>query len=142
MGPAWMADAACRGMTPARFYPPPGAPADDALAVCAGCPVRVECDRHATATGEVHGIWGGRVETERRARRTPTGVRRPGPPPVVADDQLVELVDDLDPTRPAAGQLRARLGVSVPTAYKVLGRARRLGLIEQRGRNLYPARSQ
>lgn len=141
MVPAWMADAACRGMSPARFYPSPGTPGDDAIAVCAGCPVRDECDRHATATGEVHGIWGGRLETDRRARRTPTGDRRPGPPPVVADDALVELVDDLDPTRPAAGQLRAKLGVSVPTAYKVLSRARRLGLIEQRGRNLYPARS-
>ena len=31
--------------------------------------------------------------------------------------------------------------MSVPTAYKVLSRARRLGLVEQRGRNLYPARA-
>ena len=66
---------------------------------------------------------------------------RPGPPPIVADGDLADLVEGLDPDRPAAGQLRARLGVSVPTAYKVLSRARRLGLIEQRGRNLYPARS-
>lgn len=135
----WMADAACRGMPPARFYPRPGVSAAAALAVCDVCPVRSECDRHATATGEVHGIWGGRLESERRAR--PTEPRRPGPQPVVADGDLADLVEGLDPDRPAAGQLRARLGVSVPTAYKVLSRARRLGLIEQRGRNLYPARS-
>ena len=142
MCPEWMASAACRGMSPARFYPPPDQPADDALSVCAGCPVRVECDVHATVTGETHGIWGGRLETDRRSRRTgQPGRSRPGPPPLVADDDLAELVEHLDPALPAAGQLRTRLGVSVPTAYKVLGRARRLGLIEQRGRNLYPARS-
>lgn len=141
MRPAWMADAACRGISPARFYPVPGVPAADALAVCAGCPVRDACDEHASATGEVHGIWGGRLEIERRTRRGLDRGRRPGPPPMVADEDLAELVDALDPNQPAAGQLRARLGVSVPTAYKVLGRARRLGLIEQRGRNLYPARS-
>ena len=135
------ADAACRGMSPARFYPPPGVTADAALAVCSVCPVRDDCDRHATATGEVHGIWGGRLETDRRARPAKTSARRPGPPPIVADGDLADLVEGLDPDRPAAGQLRARLGVSVPTTYKVLSRARRLGLIEQRGRNLYPARS-
>lgn len=141
MPPAWMADAACRGVAPARFYPPEGDPGEDALAICAGCPVRVECDEHATAAHEVHGIWGGRPEIERRRPSpSPRDARRPGPPPLVADDDLAELVDHLDPTRPAAQQLQARLGVSVPAAYKVLNRARRLGLIEQRGRNLYAVR--
>jgi len=33
-----------------------------ARAVCAACPVRVDCDRHATAVrgGSITGIWGGR----------------------------------------------------------------------------------
>ncbi len=137
-----MRAAACRGMPPARFYPPPGAQADDALAVCAGCPVRDECDRHAIETGEEHGIWGGRLETERtRQRATPSidgDVRRSGPAPGIDDDELVELVRSLDPAAPAAPQLLARLRVSVPTAYKYLHRASRLGAVERRGRHLYP----
>lgn len=141
MRPPWMARAACRDMSPARFYPPPGESVDAALTVCAGCPVREACAQHAADNREIHGIWGGRTEAERRGDRSSVGERaRPGPPPIVADGDLAELVESLDPDRPAAGQLRARLGVSVPTAYKVLGRARRLGLVEQRGRNLYPAR--
>lgn len=140
MRPAWMARAACRGMSPARFYPVPGDPVDVALAVCARCPVRDACAQHATDNREIHGIWGGRTEAQRRGDRSSVGVpARPGPPPVVADGDLAELVESLDPDRTAAGQLRARLGVSVPAAYKVLSRARRLGLVEQRGRNLYPA---
>ncbi|MGE3836087.1 MAG: WhiB family transcriptional regulator [Acidimicrobiia bacterium] len=134
--------AACRGMPPARFFPPLGAPADDALAVCARCPVRDDCDRHAIETGEQHGIWGGRLETERARSRPDTSiggaVRRSGPPPGIDDVELVELVRSLDPDTPAAPQLLARLRVSVPTAYKYLHRASRLGAVERRGRHLYP----
>ncbi|MEW6155716.1 MAG: WhiB family transcriptional regulator [Actinomycetota bacterium] len=142
MAPAWMWAAACRGMPPARFYPPPGVSADDALAVCARCPVRDECDRHATETAEEHGIWGGRLEIERtrqRADRSMAGdVRRSGPAPAISDSELVALLRSLDPDIPAAAQLLARLHVSVPTAYKYLHRASRLGAIERRGRHLYP----
>jgi WhiB family redox-sensing transcriptional regulator len=142
MAPAWMRAAACRGMPLARFYPPPGAPADDALAVCARCPVRYECDRHAVETGEDYGIWGGRLETDRtRQRATPSmdgDVRRSGPAPGIGDVELVELVRSLDADTPAAPQLLARLRVSVPTAYKYLHRASQLGAIERRGRHLYP----
>ncbi len=142
MDSAWMRAAACRGMPPARFYPPSGAPADDALAVCAGCPVSDECDRYATETGEVHGIWGGRLETERTRQRVISSMggarRRSGPTPGIDDVELVELVGSLDPDAPAAPQLLARLRVSVPTAYKYLHRASRLGAVERRGRHLYP----
>lgn len=141
MGPAWMRAAACRGMPPARFYPPAGAPAVDALAVCACCPVRDDCDRHATETGEEYGIWGGRLETDRtRQRPTPSidAARRPGPAPGIDDAELVALVRSLDPAVPAAPQLLARLRVSVPTAYKYLHRASRLGAVERRGQHLYP----
>lgn len=141
MAPAWMHAAACRGMPPGRFYPPPGTPADDALAVCARCPVRVECDRHAIESGEEYGIWGGRLETERiRPRAIPSMdgvVRRSGPAPGIDDVELVELVRSLDPDTPAAPQLLARLRVSVPTAYKYLHRASRLGAVERRGQHLY-----
>jgi WhiB family transcriptional regulator, redox-sensing transcriptional regulator len=139
MRSAWMAEAACRGMPTAIFYPAPDASADAARAVCARCPVRAECAQHAAENREMHGVWGGRTAAERRNNRPrPDSAARPGPPPLVADRDLAELVESLDPDRPAASQLRARLRVSVPTAYKVLGRARRLGLIEQRGRYLYP----
>lgn len=136
-----MLHAACRGMAPARFYPPPDDSGTDALEVCARCPARLECDRHADAIGEEHGIWGGRSETDRaHARKLPSaGGRRPsGPPPAIDDDHLIELMRSLDPGRPAAPQLLARLRVSVPTAYKYLHRASRLGVVERRGRHLYP----
>ncbi|MFZ6003036.1 MAG: WhiB family transcriptional regulator [Actinomycetota bacterium] len=137
-----MRAAACRGMPPARFYPPPGEPADDALAVCARCPVRDACDRHAIETGEECGIWGGRLEIDRARQRVIPSIdaaaRRSGPAPGIDDVELVELVRSLDPAAPAAPQLLARLRVSVPTAYKYLHRASRLGAVERRGRHLYP----
>ena len=143
MRPAWMARAACRGMPPARFYPPPGAATAAALAVCARCPVRVECDQHADATGEDYGIWGGRPEADRARAPSPQpvtlGRRSPGPPPAIDDDHLIDLVRSLDPDEPAAPQLLDRLRVSVPTAYKYLHRARRLGVVERRGRHIYPS---
>jgi WhiB family redox-sensing transcriptional regulator len=141
----WWTRAACRGLPTSLFYPPPGTPAAEALAVCARCPVRAACEDHARQRGEEHGIWGGRTETDRArlTRRdlaaTKAGRRRPGPLPALSDDELVELVWSLDPDEPAAAQIVARLRVSVPTAYKYLHRAMRLGVIEQRGRHLYPA---
>lgn len=138
-----MQRAACRGMPPARFYPPPGAATAAALAVCARCPVRVECDHHADATGEEYGIWGGRPESDRGRRPRPQPVavlrRSPGPRPVIDDDDLIDLVRSLDPGEPAAPQLLARLPVSVPTAYKYLHRALRLGAVERRGRHIFPS---
>jgi len=130
-------------MPPARFYPPPGAATAAALSVCAQCPVRVECDHHADATGEEYGIWGGRPETDRARspRPQPDAVlrRSPGPRPAIDDDHLIDLVRSLDPAEPAAPQLLAQLRVSVPTAYKYLHRALRLGVVERRGRHIYPS---
>lgn len=138
-----MRRAACRGMPPARFYPPPGTDTAAALAVCARCPVRVECDQHAEATGEEYGIWGGRPETDRARDPSPQPAavlrRPPGPPPALDDDHLIDLVRSLDPDEPAAPQLLDRLRVSVPTAYKYLHRALRLGVAERRGRHIYPS---
>jgi len=144
-GPArgWRRSAACRGLPTALFYPPADAPACEPLAVCARCPVRAACEQHAVAEGEEFGIWGGRTETERaRIARSADTARRPrrrGPAAGVSDDDLLDLVWHLDPKQPAADQIRRRLGVSIPTAYKYLHRAMRLGVIEQRGRHLYPA---
>jgi len=73
----WSGRAACRGLPNAWFFPngQPGNPSQRhrprfsegelrAKAVCAGCPVRVEC---GAANREVrHGVFGGLTEQERR----------------------------------------------------------------------------
>ena len=146
-GSRWRERAACQGLPTWLFYPVSGAPASAALAVCARCAVRQECAHHALATGEEFGIWGGRTEAD-RARNRPSRCseagavvrRRPGPPSPLGDDELIELVGSLDHEKPAAAQIIERLRVSVPTAYKYLQRAERLGLVERRGRSLFAAR--
>lgn len=70
-GEDWRAAAACRDTDPDLFFPVSGAgrsleQADQAKAVCAGCPVRRSCLAFALSTGQVHGIWGGLTEEERR----------------------------------------------------------------------------
>ena len=106
---AWRERAACRGMPTGLFYPPPGVPGGVALAVCARCPVRAECDDEAVESGEEFGIWGGRTEEERaqltHCRRA--GRRHPGPIHLMVTDVLltgpmngVELADQLSYERP------------------------------------------
>jgi WhiB family redox-sensing transcriptional regulator len=41
--------------------------AEEAKAVCAGCPVRPDCLAFALDTEQNDGVWGGLSETERRA---------------------------------------------------------------------------
>jgi WhiB family redox-sensing transcriptional regulator len=70
----WRARAACRGPETALFVPPNVAERKDerdaresrAKAICAGCAVRRECLDYALGVGEMHGIWGGLNEAERR----------------------------------------------------------------------------
>lgn len=76
----WKNDAACTGLDPDLFYPPPvggRAQAQAAKAVCAGCPVRLECLAYALASGEELGIWGGLSERERRKIRALLNTIRP-----------------------------------------------------------------
>jgi WhiB family redox-sensing transcriptional regulator len=57
-----------------------------AKAICAVCPVQVECLEYAIRTREPHGVWGGLSEMERRAMlRT-----------MDRDLSLVEPLDDED----------------------------------------------
>jgi WhiB family transcriptional regulator, redox-sensing transcriptional regulator len=37
-----------------------------ALAVCARCPVQVECLAYAVSTRQQHGVWGGKTQQELR----------------------------------------------------------------------------
>jgi hypothetical protein len=39
-----------------------------AKAICAACPVRQPCAVHALAHRELHGVWGGLSEGDRRRR--------------------------------------------------------------------------
>ena len=70
----WRIRAACRGPETALFFPPANAERRDerdarerrAKSICRECPVRTQCLDHALHVGEMHGIWGGLNEAERR----------------------------------------------------------------------------
>ena len=64
--PAWRLRAACRGVDPDIFYPVTDEEADDAKAICAGCPVQQACLEWALTHRESDGVWGGATERERR----------------------------------------------------------------------------
>ena len=70
----WQWRAACRGEDASLFFSPshlePKEQRDrrerKAKAICAACPVRLECLEYAIRTREPYGIWGGLNELERR----------------------------------------------------------------------------
>lgn len=66
----WMAQAECVDLT-ALMFPGRGdnAGVDAARAVCARCPVRVDCLEYALDNDEHYGVWGGTSERERRRMR-------------------------------------------------------------------------
>ncbi len=81
----WKANGHCVGVDPALFYSEDRgakgrADAAAARAICAGCPVRLECLAFALANGEEFGIWGGATERERRFMRRMLNRLQPGPP--------------------------------------------------------------
>lgn len=63
----WKALAACRQTETGKMYPAPGdiPTLRAALATCAGCPVRLDCLRHAIVNDEAHGVWGGTTARQR-----------------------------------------------------------------------------
>jgi WhiB family redox-sensing transcriptional regulator len=102
-GEDWRAAAACQDTDPDLFFPVSGAgqsleQAEQAKAVCAGCPVRRSCLSFALSTGQTHGIWGGLTEEERREPApAATDVRPPlapdGPAPVASAALTGELIE-------------------------------------------------
>jgi hypothetical protein len=66
--PGWQADGACVDTDdPDAWFPARTAPPDeiaDALALCAGCPVRRSCLAAGLLGGE-YGLWGGTTEAQR-----------------------------------------------------------------------------
>lgn len=80
----WRSHALCLDSDPELWFPDNGT-ARDAREICAACPVRDDCLRHALAVGEHHGIWGGASERVRRhlrrlLTRCPHPDRVQGPP--------------------------------------------------------------
>jgi hypothetical protein len=65
----WQQDAACVHHREVDFFPARGESVRDAKAVCAGCPVRVQCLDFALRLKVAHGVWGGLSERERRTLR-------------------------------------------------------------------------
>lgn len=59
----WMEDGKCVGLPfpeiDRLFFPDDGNYPREAKQMCAGCPVREQCERYATAAGEEYGLWGG-----------------------------------------------------------------------------------
>jgi WhiB family transcriptional regulator, redox-sensing transcriptional regulator len=62
----WRQLADCRGVEPEIFYPITDEEAEEAKAICAGCPVRQMCLDFALSNRERDGVWGGATERERR----------------------------------------------------------------------------
>jgi len=67
----WRSLAACQSADPDLFFPisssgGSGAQVAEAKAICARCRVRRECLAFALRTHQVHGVWGGMSEQERR----------------------------------------------------------------------------
>jgi WhiB family transcriptional regulator, redox-sensing transcriptional regulator len=63
---AFFEDAACRDVDVEVFFSQDESLQQEALELCAACPVRRECLEHALHHGEQYGIWGGAREGERR----------------------------------------------------------------------------
>jgi len=70
----WRVRAACRGPETALFFPPTSVERKEdrdarehrAKAICRECRVQRDCLDYAVGVGEMHGIWGGLNEAERR----------------------------------------------------------------------------
>ena len=77
----WMADARCRDLPPAVFFPSDGAGVEVARRYCADCAVRMACLEYALEHHIDHGVWGGASERERhrigRSRRAQSAAGRP-----------------------------------------------------------------
>lgn len=87
----WRDSAACLGLAPDLFFPEKAAEsssqAQAAKAVCADCPVRLECAEDAVETRAGFGVWGGLSPKERRqwARARRRDPDAPLPPIVVKE---------------------------------------------------------
>ena len=62
----WVVFSACRDKDPDLFFPDARSDTKEALAICASCPVRVDCLEYAIETDVRFGVWGGLTDKQRR----------------------------------------------------------------------------
>lgn len=89
----WHHLAACREADPNLFFPERGVDIRPAIAICQQCAVRNECLDHALTHREVHGIWGGTSERQRRVMRRGGRLSNRGRPArrPLTDDQVRDI---------------------------------------------------
>jgi WhiB family transcriptional regulator, redox-sensing transcriptional regulator len=138
-GEAWHFAAACAGLGPDLFFDRSPRSVAGAKRICGSCPVVDACAEHAHRTGETFGMWGGRTESE-RARQCDDAPPIVGRPRLISDAELVALFEAAQPSTSASDVLRRHPEISTASVYRYLITALRLGLVEQRGRSLYPVR--
>jgi WhiB family transcriptional regulator, redox-sensing transcriptional regulator len=78
---SWWGLAACQTVSTELFFPdtetgPARMQMVRAKAICANCRVRRDCLDYAISTHQVHGVWGGLSESERRSLRAAVANRQ------------------------------------------------------------------
>ncbi len=73
----WRFEAACADSDDRLFFPSRGSSTKVARAICAHCPVRLDCLDHAIKNKENAGIWGGMSVRERRIEAQKRGTAFP-----------------------------------------------------------------
>ena len=68
----WVVFSSCRDADPDLFFPTTREETQQALAICASCPVRPECLEYALEARERFGIWGGVTEKRRKGLQRPS----------------------------------------------------------------------
>lgn len=67
--PGWTKQSECSGVDADLFFPERGESPYPAKKICVGCPVRGFCLIDSLIHRDLHGVWGGTSEKERRALR-------------------------------------------------------------------------
>lgn len=115
--PAWFADAECAGLGPDLFFTDAsGQASDEAIAVCAVCPVRERCLEWALANNDTEGVWGGTTPAQRRRIRR----RRSGSAAVETRRAEARRLHELGLNQ---FEIADRLGVAQPTVSAYLDAA-------------------
>lgn len=65
-------DALCAQTDPEAFFPEKGGTSNHARAICAKCPLTLQCLLTALENREEFGVWGGAGPRERKQLRTKT----------------------------------------------------------------------
>jgi WhiB family redox-sensing transcriptional regulator len=63
----WAVFAACKDHDPDTFFPVTPEAEHEAIRICQGCPVRLDCLEFALEARVRFGVWGGMTEKQRRA---------------------------------------------------------------------------